>query len=741
MSNMKEKIIRNGLALTASALALAAAWGGADAQTYQTMSGFQTVTIDSTFASNYNTFEVTNGTEAVIVPSWAQATWAVGNNTAVTLSSPGGAANISTLNPCQNGSLAYSATSCLGGAPLLQVDQGGTLVLGGQQTNGSIVGGYGFEDAIHADGDVVIQYAGPPQSWGTPTQQFVGTNAFLGNVTMANQATATFGLSWASGNTQFGPNTNLILDDSSVLSIYQSAGAPLVMGGSLQGTGTLMLGNGTLVINGQNTAANPFLGTLTVNPGNMVVIGDGSHPGAIYGDPGHPTAQTLDIHGNTAGAPVLRGLGTVDATVTNTGGVVEPGYGSTLGNLTVAAYSQDNTGTLKVEVSPTAVAGLHVLGDASLGGTLNVTIDQGNYATKIYNIVQVDGTMTGDFNSITTSSTVQGAIAAVTKTSNGYQVVTEVVQGAAASAPVVVGHLVSTNRLNNIFLVNSLYDQIALDTPRSRAEVGRNKYVWIEGFGRHSGVSRNDVGYHSTTAGVTVGAEYRSESNNVVGLAMSYSVGNLRAKGASTADLDSFNVALYGGTNLQYMRLDGVLFYDIFSTSANRDFGTDGIAKTSPGGYSMGGSLQLSQPMLHGLLTPYIRGIITRQHLGASVETGATLLDLRYNGISTNTFAGDVGFRINPLVAHPESKTKLLVTVALEHDFSALGETVSGTFPVDNGQNWSSYWRGDSANTALVGLNIARKVTDHLEISGRVNGRFSLYQTGGEIALNARYRF
>lgn len=748
MTNIKKLIIRNRLGVTVSALAIAAACGvasRADAQTLVLPSGFNVVTVNSSLASQYKTIEISNGITGWIVPSWAAQTWAVGNNTALVLSSPGGAANISTLNPCQNGSLAYNKTkgseSCLGGAPLLQVDKGGTLILGGQQTNSSIVGGYGFENAIHADGDVVIQYAGPPQSWGTPTQQFIGTNSFLGNITMAQNATATFGLSWATANTAFGPNTNIILGSGSVLSLYQNPSTPLVMGGAISGTGTATLYSGTLIVNGQNTAANPFLGTLTINPGQTLVVGDASHSSAVFGDPGHPTAQTLSIKGTTAGSPVLRGFGTIDATVANVAGLVQPGDGSgTLGTLTVAAYTQDNVGTLKVEVNPTSVAGLHVLGNAALGGTLNVTIDPGSYTTKIYNIVQVDGTMTGDFKSITTSSTVAGAIAAVTKSSNGYQVVTEVVQGAAASAPIVVGHVVSANRLNNNYLVSSLYDAIAM--PHTGAQVGPNKYAWIEGFGRHSSVSRNDVGYHTTTEGFTAGAEYRPAWHNAtVGLAVSYSAEDLKAKGASTADINTWHVAAYGGADVQYMRLDGVLFYNGYSTDAKRDFGTTGVAKVSPDGYAYGGSLQISMPMFRGLLTPYLRGIISRQHLDASAETGASLLDLGYNAINANTFVGDFGFRIDPLRSYPESKTKLLVTVAVQHDFSALGEKVTGMFPVTAGQAWSAYWRGDSENTGIIGIDAARQITDKLEISGRVNGRASLYQTSGEVALNARYRF
>lgn len=747
MFDNKNQSVRTKLGVTASVLAVAAACGltgSAEAQTFTTTPGFNTVVVNSTFASQYKELEIANGTTGWIVPSWADATWAVGNNTAINLESPDGSANISTLSPCQNSSLAYDATSCLGGAPTIQVDKGGTLILGGQQTNGGIVGGYGFESAIHADGDVDIQYAGPPQSWGTPTQQFVGNNYFGGNVTLEQNATATFGLSWAAAQTSFGPNTNIILDDNSVMSLWLPGAYTATMGGSLQGTGTLDLDGGTLVINGANTAATPFMGTLAVSPSQTLVIGDAAHSSAVFGNPGSPSSYTLALKGTVAGSPVLKGYGTIAGNVSNSNAVVQPGgTAGSLGNLTIEGnYTQDATGTLKVEVSPTAVSGLHVMGNASLNGSLNVAIDKGSYGTNIYNIIQVDGTMTGDFSSITTTSAVQGAIAAVIKSTSGYEVVTEVVQGANSTAPIAEGNIVSANRLNNYYVVGSLYDDIATHEAQNATEVGKNMYTWIQGFGRESNIAREDVGYHTTTAGFTAGLEYRPAYHNAtIGIAVTYSTENLKTKGASTADAQSWQVSAYGGTDLQYARLDGVLFYNGYNTSISRNFGSNGIAASDPAGYALGGSLQLSTSFFNDLLTPYMRGIYSRQHLDGADETGASLLDLGYNAINSNTFAGDVGFRVNPLVNVPDSKTKLLFNIALEHDFSDPGETVTGTFPIVDGQAWSSHWKGDSGNTAILGVDVGRQITDKLEISARVYGRASLYETSGEVSLGAKYRF
>jgi hypothetical protein len=750
MSNMTAKKIRMLLGATVSALAIA---GAADAQTYTVSPGFNNVTIDTAFAANYSLFRITSGATVVTVPSWMYgASWeqgAIGDNTGLLINSPGGNSNMSTLNPCQNSSLAWSSTSCINKAPLIQVDEGGTLRLGGQQLNSGIVGGFGFENAIHADGTVIIEYAGPTQSWGSPTQQFVGTNYFGGDIRLSdiaapmseNQVTATFGLSWAAATTQFGPNTNIFLGTNTILDIYQAPTASLAMGGVLQGVGELRLSSGTLFINGANTAATPFHGNLNVRPGNTVVIGDAAHPGAVIGDPGNVPGYTLTLAGAIAGGGNLRGFGTIAGNLVNNASTVRPGYGNDLGTLTVKGnYTQDAVGTLRVQVTPNGASALHVVGNASVNGTLNIAIAPGAYKTQIYNVLAVDGTITGDFSSIVTDS-VEGAIGAVTKTAHGYSVVTQVVQGANATAPIVVGHLADANRLNDYYLVGALYDQIAQDTPRNQTEIGRNKYAWIEGFGHVSSVSRNDVGYHTDSEGIRAGVEYRTEANTTIGVAMSYSSGSLKAKGASTATNDTWHVAAYGGYDVQYARLDGVVFYDTYSTNTARDFGTDGLAVSSPDGYSYGASIQASRSLMHDLLTPFIRGIYSRQHVGSSVESGAALLNLRYDAISRNLFVGDIGFRINPLRAIPDSKWKLLITAAVEHDFSPLGERVEGTFPVENGQSWFSYWRGDSENTLLLGVDVARKITDQIEVAGRINGRMSKFQSSGELALNAKYRF
>jgi hypothetical protein len=724
------------LSLTASAAALGVALmgtaGSAQAQTVQLTGANNLYAVDN---NPGQTIEITSGTNALMFPKgqewlldpgkpWAGALAITDENWG---QPPGWGANNMTIGASPFGGANPNAAA-------IQVDSGASLRFLGVQSLGWSPW-MALNNMMNAQGDVIFE---------NMNANIAGNSTFAGNVTLLDNAQIYMGETWGAASAiSFGKNTNITLNPGSQLYLRLTSGFTSTAGGALAGSGKLELASGTLVINGQNTASTPFTGTLQIDPGAVFVVGDASHPTAVLGDPGHPTGSGygLNVGGTIGGSAKLQGYGTIYGTVSNSGGVVQPGGSSGVpGTLTVSKYSQDATGSLKIEVTPTAASSLKVLGDASLNGSLSVTINPGTYGTKVYDIVDVGGVMSGSFSSITTASGATGAIAAVAKSANGYQLVTEVVQGANASAPVMNGHLVSANRLNNYYFVNSLYDVIAVG--QKEAGTAPTFRAWGEGFGHQTSISRDDVGYHSTAGGFTAGGEYRSPSANATaGVAFSYSTEGMRSKGNSTANIGTWHVAAYGGADVQYARLDGVLFYNGYQTTTKRDFQDNGIAIAKPNGYAYGGSVQLSHALFGGIVTPYLRGIFSRQHLNGSVESGATVLDLKYDAINANTFVGDFGLRIEPMRSFLGSSTKLLITAAVEHDFSKAGEIVDGEFPIGSGQSWNAYWKGDSENTALVGADVGYKLGDSVELYGRLNGRFSLYQSSGELAIGGRWRF
>jgi len=738
MSKLNAENTRNRLRLSTSSLVFLASLAmtvGANAQVVQLTPATNGFMIDN---SPGQTVEITSGTNAVEFPHGQEWITGAGNTWAGALyvtdenwgTPPGWGANNMTIGDSPFGGANPNAA-------VIQVDSGASLRFLGNQSLGWGPW-FGMNNMIQAQGDVIFE---------NMSANIVGTNTFAGNVTLLDGANIYMGETWgAASQISFSSHTNISLDTGSMLYLRLASGFTSTAG-TLTGPGTLHLAQGTLVLDGANTAASPFSGTLQLDTGATVMVGDATHPGAVFGDPGNPTASTLTVPGTMSGSARLLGYGTVAANVVNNAGYVQPGgTAGTPGTLTIAGnYSQDATGTLRVSVTPNGADQLHVLGNAALNGSLNVTIGAGNYGTQIYNILTVDGTMTGAFSTVTTTSGATGAIAAVTQNANGYQVVTEVVAGPNATAPVVNGHLVSANRLDTQEFVDSLYDVIAVNGPKDgamqQAELTHNVHVWLNPFGRVSSIARDGIGYHTNAGGVSGGIEARTPENATLGFAISYAHENLKAKGASAAHMNTVDLALYGGLNLQYVRVDGVAFYNTYDAATARDFGSNGVAKSAPSGYAYGGSLQVSKALFHDLLTPFMRGTYARQHLDAATETGATVLNLKFDAINANTFTGDVGFMINPLYRMPNCPTKLDLTVAVEHDFSKLGETVMGEFPIGSGQEWNTFWKGDSENTLIARLNVVHPVTDRIEVFGRLDGRLSRFQTAGEISVGGSYRF
>lgn len=162
-------------------------------------------------------------------------------------------------------------------------------------------------------------------------------------------------------------------------SFSKSAGAGTsTVGVSFTNLGTVSAMTGTL----------SFTGSYTQNGGSIALAG-----GTVN------MSSPLNIQGGT-----LSGTGTINGSVTNSGGQVSPG--SSPGILTINGnYTQSPTGTLNIEIAGlTPGSGydrLRVLGTASLSGTLAITTQNG-YLPDIGDAFQVltATTRTGTFPTV-----------------------------------------------------------------------------------------------------------------------------------------------------------------------------------------------------------------------------------------------------------------------------------------------------------------------------------------------------
>jgi fibronectin-binding autotransporter adhesin len=189
------------------------------------------------------------------------------------------------------------------------------------------------------------------------------------------------------------------LKNTGTISVEQGAGGARTLGMAITNaaTGKIAIGadtggyflrianSGTLSVAATKTLSS--VETLTQSAGTTIVDGN------------LITGQTATLLGGT-----LRGIGTVTApTLNNAGGTVHPG--SSPGLLTIAGnYAQAPAGTLAVDVAGTTPGSgysrLAVTGNASLGGTLDVTNSFVPPVGQALLVLTTGGTRTGTFSSL-----------------------------------------------------------------------------------------------------------------------------------------------------------------------------------------------------------------------------------------------------------------------------------------------------------------------------------------------------
>ncbi|MGB8600830.1 MAG: autotransporter outer membrane beta-barrel domain-containing protein [Rhizomicrobium sp.] len=492
-------------------------------------------------------------------------------------------------------------------------------------------------------------------------------------------------------------------------------------------------------MDGTNTAASAYYGTVNVEANATFMVGDATHTSAIFGDVSG-SATKIYVYQSGGSMGVLSGFGTIYGSVTNTG-IVRPGTTGTAGTLTIHGdYTQNPKGELSVQVTPTGASKLVVSGAATLDGTLVVNVASGTYSNAVYQIVSA-GSVSGSFSSVSYVGSDTSAIIGLEQTTTGYSLVTE-----KASAAQSFGHAVSSNRALVASFTRTLYDQIEANLPAAggtAAAADGEIRVWAAPFGRIDDVGKDDAGYDVQYGGLVGGGEYHFPAMNaVVGGAFSYAHGSMNIKKEdSDSTSNTFNLAIYGGADLELGRVDAVAFYNLYDVSMKRNMGDYGTAKASPSGWSYGGSFQISQNIFDNLLSPYIRSTYSRNHIDGVTEHGADEFALNYSAINQNAFVGDIGFKIHAITPTPQLKAKLEFTVGVAHDFSTTRETVEGQFANIDGSSFTYTWRGNNANSLLVGAEFADEVVAGIEVYGRLNGQFTANERAVELSVGGRYKF
>ncbi|WP_235610859.1 autotransporter family protein [Bordetella sp. H567] len=414
----------------------------------------------------------------------------------------------------------------------------------------------------------------------------------------------------------------------------------------LQGSGGLTkTGNGMLILNGVNT----YTGGTTVDAGTLE-IGDADHAGAsILGDVAVGTAGTL------------RGHGTIAGSVTNDG-VVRPG--GSIGTLTIAGdYTQSSSGTLFVDVSPTAASQLKVGGTATLGGALNVLYGPGTYSAASFRIIDASS-VSGRFASVTSNApanlaqSVQNLADGSTLTlaatpggsgtdnggagntgtgnsgtgssGNGGGVGTVVIAptnatifGATASAAIREGQRVNDTLLSRLGL--------SCADAASAADCARpGRQAWAQIVSNTAHVHGNDdtPSYKDSHYGFLAGLD-KQVGAWTVGVAGGYSHVDVSEDEAS-GKIDTVRIAGYGSRRLGPVDVAATLGAAYDFLQSQRSFAGLGSAKGDTDGQEITAGLQASLPLATGPVTVTPRVGVRYQYFHANRfgETGPTSQNL-----------------------------------------------------------------------------------------------------------------
>jgi fibronectin-binding autotransporter adhesin len=426
------------------------------------------------------------------------------------------------------------------------------------------------------------------------------------------------------------PSSNFISGFSAGSLVVNSGGLYLDTNGfdvtvtdGMSGSGGLTkIGNGTLVLNGDNT----LTGNSEVSAGTLEV-GDSSTTNAVLGG-----NLTVD-----AAAAVL-GYGTIGGNLINNGTVVPGGTRGNIGTLSVGGnYTQASTATLSIEVSPMSASQLKVNGSATLNGVLAITYDPGTYTARKYTIVSASGGVSGKFSS-TTATLSGGANLGTLQSSVTYDTNSAdlVLANASTTTPMVVAPNDTSiyTALGTAAVMNAQGTTAALLDRTGGASTATpgapNGWVRATGAQTKVGSSNGEPGFQANQYGFLAGLEQRL-GDYTLGVAGGYTHTDLDEQiTGDSGTTDTLRAALYASRWLGPVSVSGTLGYGIDFLSQKRPFAGVGTAEGDHMGQEFTTGAQASLPLTLGsvVLTPRVGLRYAYFHANSFGESGAAAQDL-----------------------------------------------------------------------------------------------------------------
>jgi len=345
------------------------------------------------------------------------------------------------------------------------------------------------------------------------------------------------------------------------------------------------------------------------------------------------------------------------AQVTNAG-TFQPGIIGTPLDLT-GNFTQDESGTMRVLVSPTGTTHFNVTGAVELAGQLDYVLAPGAYAPATESFLTASGGVTGSFASTSpvtpppaamtpvviptiaqTQPQIQAQVQQVVQQQTSVVVPQQTQQVVFSQTPVAATPLVVATVVDNTlnvavtrnFVVAPVDDTLfasanqamALDAQRAgdallaHASGSAAPCVsgtlpgsaniatalasgfcqaggWIEATGTHFNQAN---AYGASNTGFLAGID-RQIAGGKLGLAVGYDETSLTDKSAGTGSVDTMRIGLYGAVPLGQVMLTGSVVDGLATEKTTRQTGA-GVAGARDAGNVLGGAMQVAMPISLG---------------------------------------------------------------------------------------------------------------------------------------------
>lgn len=276
---------------------------------------------------------------------------------------------------------------------------------------------------------------------------------------------------------------------------------------------------------------------------------------------------------------------------------------------------------------------------------------------------------------------------------------------------------------------------------------------WVAGLGQS--IDQNSrggrTGYDSKSAGVAIGAEAAfggGDSVGILGIAFAYSRDDIDS-GASSADLDAWQLGLYGAWRIGAFSLAGALGYGWTDTDFRRSVVPGVTARGDTDGEVLSGSVEIAYDVARSLGIRRDIGLRIAPTAGLDIahvsqdgfrERGAGILNLRVDDESDTQIWSSLGVAIGAdFRLSGETRLRPEISLAWEHLFSGT-PTVNSSLPIATG-GFSTKGVAQARDRAAIGVGVAVDFGSAISAHVRYDGSFASGYEGHRGSAGLSFRF